>query len=235
MPPNQGVQRTPLARPLGWARSTRQNAPACWRHDLPQPPVVPDNRNPRRFRGRPHAHCLVPASCRRPSRSTRLPAAQLTPGVRYSRQGLRRRLLPLVLSQPALRPARAPDRRRPGLLPVGQAAQVGPRRVGLHSGCSGRVPALLCAPRAHSRDLRGLPRRRDDRPRPRRGRPWAQDRLPAAGALGRKRLHRAETRRAGGLARARRGRARASAPQRPLSARGGAGGDVCGAAGVLWG
>jgi len=37
MPPNQAVQLTPLARLVGWARSTRQNAPACWRHDIPQP------------------------------------------------------------------------------------------------------------------------------------------------------------------------------------------------------
>jgi len=28
-PPNQGVQLTPLARLVGWARSTRQNASAC--------------------------------------------------------------------------------------------------------------------------------------------------------------------------------------------------------------
>jgi len=27
--PNQGVQLTPLARPLGWTRSIRQNATAC--------------------------------------------------------------------------------------------------------------------------------------------------------------------------------------------------------------
>jgi len=32
------VQLTPLARLVGWARSTRQNAPACWSHDHPQPP-----------------------------------------------------------------------------------------------------------------------------------------------------------------------------------------------------
>jgi len=31
------VQLTPLARLLGWARSTRQNAPACWQHDYAQP------------------------------------------------------------------------------------------------------------------------------------------------------------------------------------------------------
>jgi len=31
------VQLTPLARFPGWARSTRQNAPACWHHDHPQP------------------------------------------------------------------------------------------------------------------------------------------------------------------------------------------------------
>jgi len=28
--PNQAVQLTPLARLVGWARFTRQNAPACW-------------------------------------------------------------------------------------------------------------------------------------------------------------------------------------------------------------
>jgi len=31
------VQLTPLARLVGWARFTRQNAPACWQHDNPQP------------------------------------------------------------------------------------------------------------------------------------------------------------------------------------------------------
>jgi len=28
--PNHAVQLTPLARPLGWARFTRQSATACW-------------------------------------------------------------------------------------------------------------------------------------------------------------------------------------------------------------
>jgi len=37
-PSNQGVQRTPLARPLGWARFTRQNACASGvRMFFPQP------------------------------------------------------------------------------------------------------------------------------------------------------------------------------------------------------
>jgi len=31
------VQLTPLARLVGWARFTRQNAPACWQHDYAQP------------------------------------------------------------------------------------------------------------------------------------------------------------------------------------------------------
>ena len=35
---NQGVQLTPLARLVGWARSTQQSATACWQHDNPQPP-----------------------------------------------------------------------------------------------------------------------------------------------------------------------------------------------------
>jgi hypothetical protein len=37
LPSNHGVQLTPLARFVGWARFTRQNAPACWHHDHPQP------------------------------------------------------------------------------------------------------------------------------------------------------------------------------------------------------
>jgi len=41
--PNQGVQLTPLARPVGWARSTRQNATACWHHNIPQPSHVSSN------------------------------------------------------------------------------------------------------------------------------------------------------------------------------------------------
>jgi len=39
-PPNQAVQLTPLARLLGWARFTRQSAPACWQRDHPQPSDV---------------------------------------------------------------------------------------------------------------------------------------------------------------------------------------------------
>jgi len=40
LPPNHGVQLTPLARFVGWARSTRQNAPACWQLRNAQPSVV---------------------------------------------------------------------------------------------------------------------------------------------------------------------------------------------------
>jgi len=43
MQPNQGVQLTPLARLVGWARFTRQSATACWQHDNPQPSAVPGN------------------------------------------------------------------------------------------------------------------------------------------------------------------------------------------------
>jgi len=79
--PNQGVQRTPLARPVGWARSTRQSATACWQPSTPQPSGATATYASRRSTGRPHAHCLAAASCRRPPPCTRLPAAQLTPGV----------------------------------------------------------------------------------------------------------------------------------------------------------
>ena len=80
-PPNQGVQLTPLARPLGWARFTRQCATALRQRDNPQLSDAPGVRKPRRSNGQPHAHCLAAASARRPPRSTRPPAAQLTPGV----------------------------------------------------------------------------------------------------------------------------------------------------------
>jgi len=35
--PNHGVQLTPLARFVGWARSTRQYATACWQLGNAQP------------------------------------------------------------------------------------------------------------------------------------------------------------------------------------------------------
>jgi len=41
--PNQGVQLTPLARFVGWARFTWQSAPACWRPDNAQPSDIPDD------------------------------------------------------------------------------------------------------------------------------------------------------------------------------------------------
>jgi len=66
--PNQGVQRTPLARPLGWARSTRQNATASYQRGNPQPPAV---------RGEPtflalqrSAARILPGSCLCPTSST---------------------------------------------------------------------------------------------------------------------------------------------------------------------
>jgi len=60
--PNRAVQLTPLARFLGWAQFTRQNAPACWQRDNPQPPVGCDTLRSLRSTGRPHAHCLAAAS-----------------------------------------------------------------------------------------------------------------------------------------------------------------------------
>ncbi len=88
-----------------------------------------------------------------------------------------------------------------------------------------------CDPREH----RGLPRRRDHRPRRRRrelgrGRP---DRLSDAGPLGRRRAGRPEVRRAGRLARVRRcrrARRRSCGARCALPARGGTGGDNRGAA-----
>jgi len=59
--PNQGVQLTPLARLVGWARSTRQNAPACWQHDNAQPSAVAGNPTPVEIYG--SAARALPGSC----------------------------------------------------------------------------------------------------------------------------------------------------------------------------
>jgi len=40
LPPNQGVQLTPLARPVTWARFTRQSATAYWQLGNAQPSDV---------------------------------------------------------------------------------------------------------------------------------------------------------------------------------------------------
>jgi len=44
--PNQGVQRTPLARLLGWARSTRQSATAYPNVESPNLHTLPATRIP---------------------------------------------------------------------------------------------------------------------------------------------------------------------------------------------
>jgi len=100
------VQLTPLARPRGWARFTRHTATAYWSHGNPQPSDAPGNCDSWRSTGQPHAVCLAPASCRRPPRSRRLPAAQLTPGVR-------RRFDPAALRSDVVRPVeQAPSENR---------------------------------------------------------------------------------------------------------------------------
>ena len=99
--PNHAVQLTPLARPLSWARSTRQSATACYNPTSPNLQALLATQRLWCFTGRPYAHYLAAASCRRPPRSRRPPAAQLTAGDRrlwlppnphrlgeYSRSGL---------------------------------------------------------------------------------------------------------------------------------------------------
>jgi len=59
--PNRAVQLTPLARLVGWARFTRQNAPACWRPENPQPPGRRDTpTRPAIYRSAARA---LPSSC----------------------------------------------------------------------------------------------------------------------------------------------------------------------------
>jgi len=60
-PSNQGVQLTPLARPLGWARSTRQSATACWQHDIPQPSAASGSLTRLMLQG--SAARALPGSC----------------------------------------------------------------------------------------------------------------------------------------------------------------------------
>ena len=78
----------------------------------------------------------------------------------------RHRLLPLVLPDPAPRSARAADRGRPGLLSPQEARRLGGAPQVRARG-AGRIRALLQRPGDDSRLMRGLPRRRLDRPRPR--------------------------------------------------------------------
>ena len=92
--------------------------------------------------------------------------------VRAHRPGVRHRVLPLVLPHPAVRPARAADRRRSGVLHRTQDEEVERRRhVVLRSARLGRVRALLPRSGDHPRVVRGLPGGRVDRPRPRPRRP----------------------------------------------------------------
>ena len=81
-------------------------------------------------------------------------------------------VLPLVLPRAGPRSARAPDRCRPGVLPAPQDRAVVRRRRdrGVRAGGGRGVRPLLQRPRRDPGQLRGLPRRRLDRPRARRGR-----------------------------------------------------------------
>jgi len=67
------VQLTPLARFLGWARFTRQNASACWRPDTPQPSHVRDDPTLPALQG--SAARALPGSCLSPTSSTLHPPA----------------------------------------------------------------------------------------------------------------------------------------------------------------
>jgi len=62
------VQLTPLARLLGWARSTRQNASACWCDDIPQPSDV--RGTPRLLPLYRSAARALPGTCLSPASST---------------------------------------------------------------------------------------------------------------------------------------------------------------------
>jgi len=62
------VQLTPLARLVGWARFTRQNASACWRPHNPQPSVR--RANPMLYALHGSAARALPGTCLLPASST---------------------------------------------------------------------------------------------------------------------------------------------------------------------
>jgi len=68
VPPNHAVQLTPLARLVGWARFTRQSAPACWQPDHAQPSA--DSGNLKHVALQGSAARALPSSCLLPSSST---------------------------------------------------------------------------------------------------------------------------------------------------------------------
>jgi len=65
---NQGVQLTPLARPVTWARFTRQSATACWRPANAQPSHA--SRNPAFSALQGSAARTLPGTCLLPPSST---------------------------------------------------------------------------------------------------------------------------------------------------------------------
>ena len=158
-----------------------------------------------------------------------------TATLRDGRPGRRDLLLPLVLPDPAGRAARDDDRARPRVVPArDRAPLVGDGHAG-GRGRDPRVRALVLAARGDPRHLRGLPRRRVDRPRARRRGRGPAGVVPAARALGRGGADGPHLRRAGDLAGRRRRRARAGDARRPLRPRGGAAGDHRRADGAFFG
>ena len=128
--------------------------------------------------------CALPPRRPRSRRARRAPALPRSSGggrarcgarhladadhVRQDRQGVRDRVLPLVLPDPAVRPARAADRRRSDLLPAQEDRRLGRRTRA--SSIRARSPSTSAASRSRDdpRDVRGLSRRGVDRPRARR-------------------------------------------------------------------
>ena len=92
----------------------------------------PRARPLRRRRPRPRRAGDAPDGARPPRSGQPLGGPRHRPDgddVRADRHGLRHRLLPLVLPDPAGAAARAADRRRPRVLPAPQARGLGPRRA----------------------------------------------------------------------------------------------------------
>jgi pimeloyl-ACP methyl ester carboxylesterase len=105
--------------------------------------------------------------------------------VRQQRHGLRDRVLPLVLPDPAVRLARAAHRFRSRLLPAQEARRVVVGTWSVRPSRARRIRAVLCRPGDDPRDLRGLPCSGVDRPRARWRGCACPRAVPAVGAMGR--------------------------------------------------
>ena len=146
--------------------TTRPTASARWRATCSTLMRALGSRAVLRLRPRPRRARRAPARARSSARGTRTAAARHladADDVRAHDDGIRARLLPLVLPDPARAAARAPDRRRPVVLSAHASSAAG-ARAAPRSSTRARSPSTNAASRARPRSTRcartTAPRRR---------------------------------------------------------------------------